>query len=142
MAAAGRSPTTPRRPPTQGKTASLGGAISRLPHILLAVVLLLAFGLNARMAAHPRSGYQSADERSYGKLAIGLAEQHRYGAAGMREPLHWPPGAPVLFAIGHRVFPGTEDAQSFDIRSVYWEQALLTTGTTALAAALAWILVG
>ena len=112
--------------------------------ILLAAVLVLSFGLNARTAAHPRSGYQSADERSYGKLAIDIAERHHYGgpATGMREPLHWPPGAPVLFALGHKLFPGARDSSTYDIRSVYWEQAILTTGTTALAAALAWILVG
>src|SRR4051812_41117938 len=96
------------------------------------------------MAANPRSAYQSADERSYGKLAIDIADRHHYGGAAteMKEPLHWPPGAPVLFAIGHKLFPGANDAKTYDIRSVYWEQALLTTGTTALAAALAWILVG
>ncbi len=116
----------------------------RLPHILLAAVLVLSFGLNARMAANPRSAYQSADERSYGKLAIDIADRHHYGgsATKMKEPLHWPPGAPVLFAIGHKLFPGANDAKTYDIRSAYWEQALLTTGTTALAAALAWILVG
>ena len=34
------------------------------------------------------------------------------------------------------------DKEDFDIGAVYWQQALITTGTTALAAALAWILVG
>jgi 4-amino-4-deoxy-L-arabinose transferase-like glycosyltransferase len=116
----------------------------RLPYILLGAILVLSFGLNARMAANPRSAYQSADERSYGKLAIDISERHHYGgsATGMREPLHWPPGAPVLFAIGHKLFPGANDAKTFDIRSAYWEQALLTTGTTALAAILAWMLAG
>ena len=45
-----------------------------VPHILLAVILVLSFGLNARVAAHPRSAYQSADERSYGKLAVDMLE--------------------------------------------------------------------
>src|SRR4051812_10299601 len=96
------------------------------------------------MAANPRSAYQSADERSYGKLAVDLADNHRYGGAStnMREPLHWPPGAPVLFAVGYKLFGSAHDKATYDIRSVYWEQALITTGTTALAAALAWILVG
>src|SRR4051794_28388024 len=95
------------------------------------------------MAANPRSAYQSADERSYGKLAVDLADNHRYGGAStnMREPLHWPPGAPVLFAVGYKLFGSEHDRQTYDIRAVYWEQALITTGTTALAAALAWIVV-
>jgi len=116
----------------------------RLPFILLAAVIALSFGLNARVAANPRSAYQSADERSYGKLAVDIADNQRYGGAStkMREPLHWPPGAPVLFAVGYKLFGSAHDKATYDIRAVYWEQALITTGTTALAAALAWILVG
>jgi 4-amino-4-deoxy-L-arabinose transferase-like glycosyltransferase len=116
----------------------------KLPYVLIAVILALSFGLNARMAAHPRSAYQSADERSYGKLAIDIDQHFQYGGKGthLGHPLHWPPGAPALFAIGHALFPGAKDAQTFDIRSAYWEQALLSTGTTALAALLAWTLAG
>jgi 4-amino-4-deoxy-L-arabinose transferase-like glycosyltransferase len=116
----------------------------RLPFILLAAVLALSFGLNARMAANPRSAYQSADERSYGKLAVDIADRHHYGgsATGMREPLHWPPGAPMLFAAGYKLFGSAADAKSFDIKAVYWQQAVITTGTTALAALLAWLMVG
>jgi 4-amino-4-deoxy-L-arabinose transferase-like glycosyltransferase len=116
----------------------------RLPFILAGLIVLLSFGLNARVAADPRSGYQSADERSYGKLAVDLVDNHGYGSAStkMREPLHWPPGAPVLFAVGYKLFGSEQDARTYDIRAVYWEQAVLTTGTTALAIALAWIVVG
>jgi 4-amino-4-deoxy-L-arabinose transferase-like glycosyltransferase len=116
----------------------------RLPFILLGLILLVSFGLNARVAADPRSGYQSADERSYGKLAIDIADNHRYGSAStnMREPLHWPPGAPVLFAVGYKLFGSEHDAKTYDIRAAYWEQAVLTTATTGLAIALAWIVVG
>ena len=103
--------------------------------------MLLSFGLNARVAADPRNDYQSADERSYGKLAVDLVDNHDYGSAStkMREPLHWPPGAPVLFAVGYKFFGTQQDARTYDIRSAYWEQALITTGTTALAILLAWI---
>jgi 4-amino-4-deoxy-L-arabinose transferase-like glycosyltransferase len=116
----------------------------RLPFILAALVVLLSFGLNARVAADPRSDYQSADERSYGKLAVDLADNHKYGgrSTNMREPLHWPPGAPVLFAVAYKLFGSDAEAKSLDIRAAYWEQALLTTGTTALAILLAWILAG
>ena len=81
----------------------------RLPFILAALIVLVSFGLNARMAADPRSDYQSADERSYGKLAVNIVDKHAYGSAStkMREPLHWPPGAPVLFAAGYKLF-GTD----------------------------------
>jgi 4-amino-4-deoxy-L-arabinose transferase-like glycosyltransferase len=116
----------------------------RAPFILLAAVLALAFGLNARMAADPRTDYQSADERSYGKLAIDLAENRMYGSrsTNMKEPLHWPPGAPFAFGLAYKLFGTDADKENYDIRAVYWQQALITTGTVALAAALAWILVG
>jgi len=116
----------------------------RLPFILLAGVLLLSFGLNARMAANPRNDYQSADERSYGKLAVDIADNQHYGGRGtnMKEPLHWPPGAPVVFAVGYKLFGSDADRQDYDIGAVYWTQALITTGTTALAIALVWLLVG
>jgi 4-amino-4-deoxy-L-arabinose transferase-like glycosyltransferase len=113
----------------------------RLPYILLAAVLVVSFGLNARMAANPRTDYQSADERAYGKLAIDIAENGHYSAR-MAEPLHWPPGAPMLFAATYKVFGSASDKEDYDIGAVYWQQALITTGTTALAAALAWILAG
>jgi 4-amino-4-deoxy-L-arabinose transferase-like glycosyltransferase len=115
--------------------------VRRLPLILIAAFVALSFGLNARMAANPRSDYQSADERSYGKLAVDIADNQHYGGSSA-EPLHWPPGAPILFAAGHKLFPSASDTKSYDIRAAYWEQALLTTGTTALAALLAWLLAG
>jgi 4-amino-4-deoxy-L-arabinose transferase-like glycosyltransferase len=116
----------------------------RLPFILLAAVCVLSFGLNARMAADPRNDYQSADERSYGKLAIDIADNRKYGSreTNMKEPLHWPPGAPVLFAVTYKLFGSDADRKDFDIEAVYWTQALVTTGTTAMAFLLAWLLVG
>jgi hypothetical protein len=109
---------------------------------LLALILLVSFGLNARMAANPRSAYQSADERVR-KLAIDIAENHHYGgpATGMGQPLHGRPGRRCCSPPATRCsrLPRT---QTFDIRAAYWEQALLTTGTTALAALLAWLLAG
>lgn len=114
------------------------------PYLLMAAVLVLSFGLNARMAADPRTDYQSADERSYGKLAIDLVDNHQYGSreTKMREPLHWPPGAPLLFAVGFKLFGTDADRETKDIRAVYWEQAAVTTGTTALAIALGLIVAG
>ena len=48
----------------------------------------------------------------------------------------------MLFAAAYKLFGDEADSEDFDIGAVYWQQALITTGTTALAAALAWILVG
>ena len=106
--------------------------MSRLPLLALLAVLAGSFAFHAYRAEHPTTSYQSADERSYGKLAVGIADEHTYGN-GLKDPLHWPPGAPALFAAGHAVAPDAASAQSFDIPAAYWLQALVSLGT-ALAA--------
>lgn len=116
----------------------------RLPLLLLVPVLLGAFAFHAYRAAHPTTAYQSADERSYGKLAVNLAEQHHYGdrSTKMRDPLHWPPGAPMLFAAGQDVFPSPASVRTFDIPAAYWLQAIVSLGSVLAAFALASVLAG
>jgi 4-amino-4-deoxy-L-arabinose transferase-like glycosyltransferase len=116
----------------------------RLPFLLLVPVLVAGFAFHAYRAEHPTTHYQSADERSYGKLAVNLATSGHYGdpASGMRDPLHWPPGAPVLFAVGQRLFPSASAVRTFDLPAAYWLQALISTGTAACAFGLAWIVAG
>lgn len=116
----------------------------RLPILLLAAVLVASLALNAHRATNPTSGYQSADERSYGKLAIDIAENGTYGsrATRMTEPLHWPPGAPLLFAAGHVLFGDPASEATYDLPVAYWSHALLAVGDALGAFALAWILAG
>ena len=104
----------------------------RLPLLALLAVLAGSFAFHAYRAEHPTTSYQSADERSYGKLAVAIAEHHSYGA-DMKDPLHWPPGAPLAFAAAHRLFGSAQSAKSYDIPAAYWVQALASLGT-ALAA--------
>jgi 4-amino-4-deoxy-L-arabinose transferase-like glycosyltransferase len=116
----------------------------RLPYLLLAAVLLGSFAVHASFATHPTTGYQSADERSYGKLAINVADQGHYGdrSTHMRDPLHWPPGAPLLFAAGHRLFPSVGSAETYDIPAAYWLQALVSLGSALAAFGIAGLLAG
>ena len=118
--------------------------LARLPYLLLIPVLIGAFAFHAYRAEHPTSSYQSADERSYGKLAINIAEQHHYGdpSTGMQDALHWPPGAPILYAAGHFVFGSEASERTFDLPEAYWLQALVSTATVAVAFLLAWALAG
>ncbi|MBA2513666.1 MAG: hypothetical protein H0V26_04960 [Solirubrobacterales bacterium] len=107
-------------------------------------VLLGAFAFHAYRAEHPTSSYQSADERSYGKLAVNIADQRHYGdsSTNMREPLHWPPGAPMLFAAGHELFPSAASTETYDLPSAYWLQAVVSLGSALAAFGLAWVLAG
>jgi 4-amino-4-deoxy-L-arabinose transferase-like glycosyltransferase len=117
---------------------------ARLPYILLALIVVVSFGLHAYRAAHPTTSYQSADERAYGRLALNLAERQRYGAptASVANTLHWPPGAPFLFGAAHEIAPSAGSDRTNDIPAAYWAQALVSTGTTAAAFLLALLLAG
>jgi hypothetical protein len=112
--------------------------------LLLIATAAGAFALHAHRAEHPTSGYQSADERSYGILAINLAEHGDYdgGSTGMRDPLHWPPGAPALFAAGHKLFGNEASERTFDLPSAYWLQGIISVGSVLAAFGLAGALAG
>jgi 4-amino-4-deoxy-L-arabinose transferase-like glycosyltransferase len=113
----------------------------RLALPALLAVLAGSFAFHAYRAEHPTTSYQSADERSYGKLAVAIAEHHTYGA-DMKDPLHWPPGAPLAFAAAHRLFGSAQSAQSYDIPASYWVQALASLGTALAAFGVAALLAG
>lgn len=108
-------------------------------------VLIGSFAFHAYRAEHPTTEYQSYDERSYGRLAIDLSEHGTYGAiktSGMRRPLHWPPAAPTVFAVGQELFGNEASTRTYDIPAAYWEQAVISTGTTVAAWGLAFLLAG
>jgi 4-amino-4-deoxy-L-arabinose transferase-like glycosyltransferase len=117
---------------------------ARLPYILLAAILVGSFAFHAYRAAHPTTSYQSADERAYGRLALNLAEHHRYGdpTRSISDTLHWPPGAPFLFGAAYELAPTAGSVRTNDIPAAYWAQALVSTGTTLAAFALALLLAG
>ena len=100
----------------------------RLPVLALLAVLAGSFAFHAYRAEHPTSSYQSADERAYGRLAVGIADKQTYGN-GLGDALHWPPGGPMLFAAGQALFPDAASAKTFDIPSAYWLQAIVSLGT-------------
>jgi hypothetical protein len=112
--------------------------------VLLAVIVALGGALRAWHAAHPTTLYQSADELSYGKLAIDLADNHDYGTSrsGLQDPLHWPPGAPALFALARTVHSDPVNEQFYDIPSAYWAQAAVSTATIPAVYGIAALLAG
>jgi 4-amino-4-deoxy-L-arabinose transferase-like glycosyltransferase len=107
--------------------------------LALAVITLAGFALRAHQAANPTTSYQSADERSYGRLAYDLAHRGTYGsgASALKAPLHWPPGAPALFAVAWKLDPDPSTARTGDIPAAYWAQAIVGTGTILAVFALA-----
>ena len=112
--------------------------------LALAAVVALGAGLRAHRAANPPVQVQSADERSYAKLAVGLSRRGTWGdrATGLRRPLHWPPGAPVMFATAQQLFPDAEAEQRLELPAAYWAQALVGTGMVLAVFALGALLAG
>jgi hypothetical protein len=115
--------------------------LRRLPLLALLAVLAGSFAFHAYRAEHPTTSYQSADERAYGRLAVGIADARSYGN-GSRDPLHWPPGGPFLFAAAHAAAPAADSAETFDIPAAYWAQALVSLGTALAAFTIAALLAG
>jgi hypothetical protein len=87
----------------------------------LALVVVAGAALRAERAAH-HGVFLSTDERAY--AALGRAMSHGYyGARGMNDPLHWPPGTPLLFAVARKL-TGAHDSVLAPA-AAYWTQALV-----------------
>src|SRR3954462_15261912 len=86
------------------------------PALALASVVVAGAALRAERAIH-HGAFLSTDERAY--AALGRAVSHGYyDVRGMNDPLHWPPGTPLLFAVARKV-AGTTDA-TLAPAAAYW----------------------
>ncbi len=114
------------------------GDLMRFVWIALLLVVVAGGALRFNAAASPTE-YQSKDERSYALLAKDLVLKHKYGVRGMKDPVHWVPGAPVLFATAYyfdREPPSTERP---DVPAAYpWQAGI---GTLLILATFAFALV-
>ena len=111
--------------------------------VLAALVALTVVGGVLRVdAASDPSAYQSRDERAYAMIARGLAATGTYGNPGMSDPVHWPPGAPLMFALAHEIRPAIRGGGIWDVPSAYPLQALVGTLTIPAAFLLAWLIAG
>ncbi|MGZ4270252.1 MAG: glycosyltransferase family 39 protein [Solirubrobacteraceae bacterium] len=102
---------------------------------VLAVVVFAAAALRVE-AADGRPGHASADERAYVRLASDLRATGTYGGPSMAHPLHWAPGAPVLFAVADAL-SGHPAGGLIDTRAARRAQAVVGALTVGAAFALA-----
>ena len=105
--------------------------------VALALIVLVGGALRADVAAAPAAGRPSGDEHAYAVLAFSLA-RGTYGdrAAGLRHPLHWPPGAPALFSLAARADPDPA------LPLAHWLQALAGTALIAVCFGIATLAAG
>src|SRR4051794_20573945 len=90
--------------------------LARWVLVVLVAITLLGGALRAVQSASPDLGNRSSDERGYARVAKTFEGGHFHGTS-----LHWPPGAPLMFAIADRIHP------THDLRLAYWSQALVGT---------------
>lgn len=98
---------------------------------------VLAGALRAPYAVAPNAR-QSPDEAGYVRAATRLADTGRYG----RESLHWPPGAPAMFAAAARTGGGVGRGARPDIRAAYWAQWTVGTALVPVVFGLAALIGG
>jgi len=109
---------------------------------LVALIVIVAAGgaLRFHAAAHP-NGHQSEDEQAYAKIARSLVFHKTYGTRDQVDAVHWPPGAPVMFAIAHRLNPKPRPEGRWDVPGAYAWQAAVGTLTILAAFWLALLLI-
>jgi 4-amino-4-deoxy-L-arabinose transferase-like glycosyltransferase len=138
-------PETAPREVTGLPALALSSATRALSATAMIVLLVAIVGGGAALRFH-KAGHpdppNSADERAYLALAHDLATTGDYGgpASGMDDPLHWPPGAPAMFALAEKVAPGAPHAPA--PRSIYTAQAIVGTLTIPVAFLAALLLGG
>jgi hypothetical protein len=106
--------------------------------LVLALVLVCAGALRADRAIH-HGKFLSTDERAYAVLGIAISHGH-YTPPGMNDPLHWPPGTPLLFAVARKV-SGAADA-SLDPGAVYVAQWIVGMALVVAVFVLARLIAG
>lgn len=106
--------------------------------LVLAAIVVAAATLRAAQAADP-GRFLSADERAYAALSISLADTATYEAPQMDEPLRWPPGTPVLFAVARRLAGGDDRVAA---PAQFRGQAVVGTLLVVAVAWLAWSIAG
>jgi 4-amino-4-deoxy-L-arabinose transferase-like glycosyltransferase len=108
--------------------------------VLAALVALTVLGGGLRLvpALHP-DHHLSRDEGGYVTAAIRLIKTGSYGV----DSLHWPPGAPLLFALAGKLDGGrVKQGRRPDVPAGYWAQWAVGTALIPLAFAFAWLVGG
>jgi Dolichyl-phosphate-mannose-protein mannosyltransferase len=111
-----------------------------MPRWALALALVVTAGaaLRADRAVH-HGAFLSTDERAYATLGLALSRGH-YASPAMNDPLHWPPGTPVLFAVA-REFTAT-GGSDLHPAVAYWAQWLVGVALIVVVFAIVRLLAG
>src|SRR3954464_4295408 len=111
-----------------------------MPRWAFALGLVVATGAALRAERAVNHGaFLSTDERAYAALGRALSHGY-YDVRGMNDPLHWPPGTPLLFAVARKL-TGVHDAVLAPA-AAYWAQAIVGVALIIAVFALVRLLAG
>jgi hypothetical protein len=115
-------------------------ALRLTPRWAFALAVVLAAGAATRIAGALDHGrFLSTDERAYAMLGLAVS-RGSYSVAAMDDPLHWPPGTPLLFAVARQLTG--DDGSRLDPAAAYWAQVLVGVALIAVAFLVARLVAG
>jgi hypothetical protein len=113
--------------------------------LALLLVVTLAGGALRLAAASDPSEYQSRDEVAYAMIARAIVDKGTYGLYGgdaQEDPVHWPPGAPAMFALAYLLDREPSTDGRWDVPGAYPWQAAVGTATIVAAFVLGMLVAG
>ncbi|MEA2248351.1 MAG: hypothetical protein QOH46_2880 [Solirubrobacteraceae bacterium] len=121
-------------------TSGAVAALRLIPRWAFALAVVLAAGAAARIAGALDHGrFLSTDERAYATLGLAVS-RGAYSAPAMDDPLHWPPGTPLLFAVARQLTG--DDGSRLDPMAAYWAQAVVGVALIVVAFLVARLVAG
>jgi 4-amino-4-deoxy-L-arabinose transferase-like glycosyltransferase len=111
-----------------------------MPRWAIALAFVLVGGAVTRiLGALDHGRFLSTDERAYAVLSIAVS-RGSYSPASMDDPLHWPPGMPLLFALARQVTG--DSGAGLDPMALYWTQAIVGTALIVVVFLIARMVAG
>ena len=111
-------------PPAGGRMGAIAGKYGRTSLIILALIVLLGFGLRMEKVVNPLA-QPGDDALAYRALAESLYEDKSYGGPDFDTPSDWSPGAPLIYAGAYYVTGGVRDGVARGVEALFGTAAIL-----------------
>ena len=111
-------------PPAGGRMGAIAGKYGRASLIILAVIVLLGFGLRMEKVVNPLA-QPGDDALAYRALAESLYEDKSYGGPDFDTPSDWSPGAPLIYAGAYYLTGGVRDGVARGVEALFGTAAIL-----------------
>lgn len=111
-------------PPAGGRMGAIAAKYGRASLIILAVIVLLGFGLRMEKVVNPLA-QPGDDALAYRALAESLYEDKSYGGPDFDTPSDWSPGAPLIYAGAYYLTGGVRDGVARGVEALFGTAAIL-----------------